>query len=90
MVPPSTPPIEYFHGRILFNTPDIKFGNPPNDPHNTTDVNGILDHTNERFQETHANIIEAFYKYKNYYDRKAQASRSQGFYFQQKFNKHLR
>ena len=29
---------------------------------------------NKKFQQTHGNIIEAFHKYKNYYDRKAQSS----------------
>ena len=29
---------------------------------------------NKKLQQTHDNIIEAFHKYKNYYDRKAQAS----------------
>ena len=29
---------------------------------------------NKKFQETHTNNMEAFHKYENYYDRKAQAS----------------
>ena len=67
-------PTEIFHGRVPFNALDVKFGNPLTEQRNTTDVTGILDNMNKKFQQTHDNIIEAFHKYKNYYDRKAQAS----------------
>ena len=62
------------HRRILFNALHVKFGNPLPKPRNTTDVTRLLDNMNKKFQQTHDNIIEAFHKYKNYYDRKAQAS----------------
>ena len=67
-------PTEIFHGRVPFNALDIKFGNPRSESRNTTDVTGILFNMNKKFQQTHDNIIEAFHKYKNDYDRKAQAS----------------
>ena len=67
-------PTEIFHGRVPFNAVDIKFGNPLSESRNTTDVTGILDNMNKKFQQTHDNIIEAFHKYKNYYDQKAQTS----------------
>ena len=67
-------PTEVFHGRIPFNAIDVKFRNPLTEPRNTTDVTGLLDNINKKFKQTHENIIEAFHKYKNYYDRKVQAS----------------
>ena len=67
-------PTEVFHGRVPFNALDVKFGHPLTEQRNTTDVTRILDNMNKKFQQTHDNIIEAFHKYKNYYDRKAQAS----------------
>ena len=67
-------PTEVFHGRIPFNALDDKFENPLTEPRNATDVIGKLDNMNKKFQQTHDNRIEAYHKYKNYYDRKAQAS----------------
>ena len=67
-------PTEIFHGRVPFIALDVKFGNALTEQRNTTDVTGILDNMNKKFQQPHDNIIEAFHKYKNYYDRKAQAS----------------
>ena len=61
-------PTEIFHGRVPFNALDVKFGNPLFEQRNTTDVTGILDNMNKKFQQTHDNIIEAFHKHKNYYD----------------------
>ena len=57
-------PTEVFHGRVPFNALDVKFGNPLFEQRNTTDVTGILDNMNKKFQQTHDNIIEAFHKHK--------------------------
>ena len=82
-------PTEVFHGRIPFNALDVKFGNPLTESRNTTDVTGMLDNMNKKFQQTLDNIIEAFHKYKNYYDRKAQASILKINYFILRLNQRL-
>ena len=48
-------PTEIFHGRVPFNALDVKFGNPLTEQRNTTDVTGILDNMNKKFQQTQDN-----------------------------------
>ena len=67
-------PTEVFHGRVQYNALDLKFGNPLSPPRNATNTQSLVDNLNAKFKETHTNIIQAFHKYKAYYDRKAQAS----------------
>ena len=67
-------PIEVFHGRVPYNSLDLKFGNPLSPPRNAKDTQSLVDNLNAKFKETHTNIIRAFHKYKAYYNRKAQAS----------------
>ena len=66
-------PSEIFHGRVPYNALDLKYSNPLQPPRNSTDIKTLVDNVNKKFKETHDNIIEAFHKYKAYYDRKAQA-----------------
>ena len=86
-------PTEIFHGRIPFNALDIKFGNPLHQTRAITGVKNIPNNMNEKIQQTHTNILEAFHKYKTYYDRKAQSSPLKGrdytFLLNQKLNTQL-
>ena len=65
------PHSEILHGRLTFN---VKIGNALREPCNTTDATGIVDTMKKKVQETHTNMVKAFHRDKNYYDRKAQAS----------------
>ena len=82
-------PTEFFHGRIPFNALEIKFGDSLSELRTTTNITWIVENMNKKFQETHTNIIEAFHKYKNYYNRKAQASPLKEYDFTFLFNKRL-
>ena len=53
---------EVFHGRVPYNAPDLKFGNPLSPPRNVTDTQSLVDNLNTKFKETHTNIIRAFRK----------------------------
>ena len=66
-------PSELFHGRVPYNALDFKYGNPLQPPRNNVNIKTLIDEVNQKFKTTHDNIIEAFHKYKQYYDRKAQA-----------------
>ena len=70
-------PSRVFHGRIPYNILDLKLGIrpqkiPPPDSQNAQDV---LDQTVTIFQDVRKNAMQAYIKYKVYYDRKANASR---------------
>ena len=69
-------PSRVFHGRILYNILEIKMGILPHkipfpDSHIAPDV---LDQTDMIFQDVRKNAMQAFIKYKAYYDKKANAS----------------
>ena len=66
-------PSEVFHGRIPFNALDLKFGNPLKCETTETDITRLVDQVNEKYRQVNDNILQAYHKYKRYYDRKAQA-----------------
>ena len=66
-------PSEVFHGRIPFNALDLKFGNPLKCETTETDITRLVDQVNEKYRQVNDNILQAYQKYKRYYDRKAQA-----------------
>ena len=67
-------PAEVFHGRVPYNTLDLKFTNPLQSRNVPVDLQKLLDSVNEKYKQTQSHILEAFHKYKHYYDRKAQAA----------------
>ena len=66
-------PSEVFHGRVPFNALDLKFGNPLKCETTETDMTRLVDQVNDKYQQVNDNILQAYHKYKKYYDRKAQA-----------------
>ena len=67
-------PSEVFHGRVPFNALDLKFSNPLQCRTQDTDLTKLIDQVNEKYKQVNDNILQAYHKYKRYYDRKAQAS----------------
>ena len=67
-------PSEVFHGRVPFNALDLKFSNPLQNRTQDTDLTKLVDQVNEKYKQVNDNILQAYHKYKRYYDRKAQAS----------------
>ena len=70
-------PSRVFHGRIPYNILDSKMGirpqkNPSPDSEITQDV---LEQTETIFQDVRRNAMQAYIKYKAYYDKKANASK---------------
>ena len=69
-------PSKVFHGRIPFNVLDHKLGNNPNK--NFVPTTEFADEIQERTQilidQTKKNIMQSYLKYKDYYDRKANAA----------------
>ena len=70
-------PSRVFHGRIPYKILDLKIGIrpqevPPPDPQIAQDV---LEQTETIFQDVRKNTMQAYIKYKAYYDRKANASK---------------
>ena len=66
-------PSKVFHGRIPFNALDFKFSNPLKCETTETDIAKLIDQVNEKYKQVNDNILEAYHKFKRYYDRKAQA-----------------
>ena len=66
-------PSEVFHGRLPFNALDLKFDNPLKCETTETDITRLVDQVNEKSRQVNDNILQAYHKYKRYYDRKAQA-----------------
>ena len=64
-------PREVLHGRIPFNALDLKFTNPLKCETTETDIAKLVDQVNEKFKQVNDNILQAYHKYKKYYDRKA-------------------
>ena len=60
------------HGRIPHNTLDHKFSNPLQTRCTKTGLKTLVDAVNQKYKEQFSKNFEAFHKYKNYYDRKAQ------------------
>ena len=70
-------PSRVFHGRIPYNVLDIKLGiRPPQQPIPTSQIaQEVLEQTEMIHQDVRKNIMQAYIKYKAYYDKKANASR---------------
>ena len=66
-----------FHGRIPYNILDLKMGIRPqkiNSPDSEI-TQDVLEQTEILFQDIRRNAMQAYIKYKAFYDRKANASK---------------
>ena len=70
-------PSRVFHGRIPYNVLDFKLGlSPQQQPIPTSQIaQDVLDQTEMIHQDVRKNAMQAYIKYKAYYDRKANASK---------------
>ena len=70
-------PSRVFHGRIPYNILDLKLGiRPQQQPIPTSQIaQDILDQTEMIHQDVRKNTLQAYIKYKAYYDKKANASK---------------
>ena len=70
-------PSQIFHGRIACNTLDFNFGiRPLQQPIPTLQISqDVLDHTEMIHQDVRKNAMNAYIKYKVYYDEKTNASK---------------
>ena len=69
-------PSRVFHGRIPYNILDLKLGLRPQQPISTSQIaQDVLDQTEMIHQDVRKNTMQAYIKYKAYYDKKAKASK---------------
>ena len=70
-------PSRVFHGRIPYNILDLKMGIRPQQipPLDSQIGRDVLEQTETIFQDVRKNAMQAYLKYKAYYDRKANASK---------------
>ena len=70
-------PSRVFHGRIPYNVLDIKLGiRPQQQPIPTSQIaQEVLEQTEMIHQDVRKNIMQAYIKYKAYYDKKANVSK---------------
>ena len=70
-------PSRVFHGRIPYNVLDLKLGiRPQQQPIPTSKIaQEVLEQTEMIHQDVRKNIMQAYIKYKAYYDKKANASK---------------
>ena len=70
-------PSRVFHGRIPYNVLDLKMGiRPQQQPIPTSQIaQDVLDQTEMIHQDVRKNTMQAYIKYKAYYDKKANASK---------------
>ena len=70
-------PSRVFHGRILYNVLDLKMGiRPQQQPIPTSQIaQDVLEQTEMIQQDVRKKIMQAYIKYKAYYDKKANASK---------------
>ena len=70
-------PIGVFHGRIPYNVLDLKLGiRPQQQPIPTSQIaQDVLDQTEKIHQDVRKNAMQAYIKNKDYYDKKAHASK---------------
>ena len=70
-------PSRVFHGRIPYNILDIKLGIRPQQPPIPTSqiAQEVLEQTQMIHQDVRKNIMQAYIKYKAFYDKKANASK---------------
>ena len=69
-------PSRVFHGRIPYNILDLKMGIRPQKipPPDSQIAEDVLEQTEAIFQDVRKNAMQAYIKYKAYYNRKANAS----------------
>ena len=65
-------PSRVFHGRIPYNVSDLKMGiSPQKIPSPDSQIaQGVLEQTETIFQDVRRNAMQAYIKYKEYYDKK--------------------
>ena len=70
-------PSRVFHGRLPYNILDIKLGIRPQEvpPPDLQIAQDVLEQTESIFKDVRKNTMQAYIKYKAYYDRKANASK---------------
>ena len=70
-------PSRVFHGRIPYSVLDLKLGiRPQQQPISTSQIaQEVLEQTEMIHQDVRKNIMQAYIKYKAYYDKKANASK---------------
>ena len=70
-------PSRVFHGRIPYNILDLKMGiRPQKIPSPNSEIaQDVLEQTETIFQDVRTNSMQAYIKYKAYYDKKANASK---------------
>ena len=70
-------PSRVFHGRIPYNILDLKLGvRPQKNPAPDSEIaQDVLEQTETIFQDIRRNAMQAYIKYKAYYDRKANATK---------------
>ena len=70
-------PSRVFHGRIPYNILDLKLGiRPQQQPIPTSQIaQDVLEQTQMIYQDVRKNTMQAYIKYKAYYDKKAKASK---------------
>ena len=70
-------PSRVFHGRIPYNILDLKMGIRPQEipPPDSQIAQDVLEQTETIFQDVRKKTMQAYIKYKAYYDRKANASK---------------
>ena len=70
-------PTKVFHGRTPYNLLDLKMGlKPTNNKKPEMDIASNVDkQVNEIYDETHKHLMQSYLKYKQYYDKKAIASK---------------
>ena len=70
-------PSRVFHGRIPYNVLDLKMGIRPQkiSPPDSEIAQDVLEQTEAIFQDVRRNSMQAYIKYKAYYDKKANASK---------------
>ena len=67
------PPTKVFHKRVSHNAQDLEFSNPVHTRCTETKLKTLVNAVNQKYKENISFIFAEFYKYLNYYDRKAQA-----------------
>ena len=70
-------PSRVFHGRIPYNVLDLKMGIRPQQQHIPTSqiAQDVLEKTEMIHRDVRKNTMQAYIKYKAYYDKKAHASK---------------
>ena len=70
-------PTRVFHGRIPYHILDLKMGFRPQKipPPDSQIAQDVLEQTEKIFEDVRKNAMQAYIKYKAYYDRKANASK---------------